>query len=256
MDIMPVLFIGHGSPMNAIEDNEFTRNWTKISGQLPKPKAVLMVSAHWYTQGTRINDDIKPRMVYDMYGFPDELYSINYPANGAPEAAHLVSEMLSKDVVIDNSWGFDHGNWVVMKYLFPKADIPLFQLSIDYLADMNTHFKLGQELNKLREQGILIIGSGNVVHNLPLYSYDKEGGFEWANEFDTYIRKLILQKDYTSTIEYHKAERASFLAVPTPDHYIPLLYVLGAVDIEDKVSVFNNSCINGSMSMTCYHFSR
>ena len=251
---MPVLFIAHGTPMNAIEDNEYTRNWTKIASEIPKPKAILAVSAHWYTSGSRITDEAKPKMVYDMFGFPDELYKVQYNAKGSPELAHLTKNLIKRDVKIDNSWGYDHGTWSVLCKMYPKANIPVYQLSVDSSASAETQFQIGQEISSLREKGVLIVGSGNVVHNLSRISWGMEGGLPWAVDFDNYIKDKIIKRQYEDVINYKSAGKSSELAFYTPDHFYPLLYVLGASREEDKLSIFNDSCTLGSLSMTCYLF--
>lgn len=251
---MPVLFVGHGSPMNAIEDNEFTRTWKKLAMVIPKPKAILMVSAHWYTKETRVNDSEIPEMIYDMYGFPDELYELKHPVSGAPLLAHKTISLIRKEVLVDNSWGYDHGAWSVLVHMYPEADIPVFQLSIDRHAANNVHYKIGQELSKLRDEGVLIIGSGNIVHNLGMVNWSIDGGFPWALEFDQYIKDKILNKQYSDVVNYHLAGSSANLAVPTTEHFLPLLYVLGAVKEDDRVSVFNEKCVLGSVSMTGYLF--
>jgi 4,5-DOPA dioxygenase extradiol len=255
MERMPVLFVGHGSPMNAIEDNSFTQNWVKIAEKMPRPKGIVMISAHWYTSGSRINDAEQPRMVYDMYGFPDKLYKVVYPAKGSSELAQLTRNLLTKDVKFDNTWGYDHGNWSVLKHMYPLADIPLIQLSIDNTAEAIEHYKMGQELKALRERGYLLIGSGNIVHNLPGVRFDMDGGYDWAYEFDNFIKDKIIQCNHRSVIDFHSAGKAAALAVPTPDHFYPLLYILGVSDQEDIVTIYNDSCIYGTLSMTCYMFS-
>jgi len=252
MSKMPVLFIGHGSPMNAIEENKFTQGWKKIADKIPKPEAILSISAHWYTDGTRILDEINPKMTYDMYGFPRELYEIEYKSPGAPEMAHFTADLLSKNVNVDNSWGYDHGTWSVLHVMYPKANIPVYQLSIDSTAKAEVHFNIGKEINALREKGVLILGSGNVVHNLAKVDFSMESGYDWAIDFDKYIKSKIVNKEYEDVINYRKAGKSAELAFWTPEHFYPLLYVLGASDDEDKISVFNDSCTMGSMSMTCY----
>jgi 4,5-DOPA dioxygenase extradiol len=254
MSRMPVLFIGHGSPMNAIEDNEFTRSWVSIGENLPKPKAILSVSAHWFIDGTRICDELHPKQIYDMYGFPRELYELQYPALGSPEYAHIAMSVLHKEVTVDNSWGIDHGTWSVLCHMFPKADIPVYQLSIDRRLDAESHYKLGQELSSLRDQGVLILGSGNVVHNLAKINWELEGGYPWAEEFDAYIKAAILEGNHQKVIHYEQSGKASEMAFFTPEHFNPLLYVLGATGENDKVEVFNDACILGSLSMTGYLF--
>ncbi len=254
MEKMPVLFIGHGSPMNAIEDNLFTDNWQQTALRLPRPRAILCISAHWYTHGTRIMDEDHPKMIYDMYGFPDELYRVQYKAEGAPLLAHETKKLMKRDVSIDNSWGYDHGAWSVLRRMFPAADIPVFQLSVDMNADAKTHFTIGQELKSLRDQGVLIVGSGNVVHNLGRINWNMKGGQPWAVEFDSYIIGKIRTREFDDVIHYESAGESSKLAFPTPDHFFPLLYVLGASDPDDRLTVFNDSCTMGSMSMTCFQF--
>jgi len=199
---MPALFIGHGSPMNAVEDNQYTRNWMKIAGEFPKPKAILAISAHWYTNGSRITDEAHPKMVYDMYGFPDELYKVLYEAKGAPKLAHLTKDLIKRDVKIDNSWGYDHGTWSILCKMYSEADIPVYQLSVDSSASAQTHFEIGQEISALREKGVLILGSGNVVHNLSKIGWEMEGGHPWADDFDNYIKNKIISKEYQDAINF------------------------------------------------------
>lgn len=250
---MPVLFIGHGSPMNAIEDNKYSRSWTKIANEFQKPKAILMISAHWTTSGTKIMDEANPKMVYDMYGFPEELYKVEYKSKGSPELAHLTKSLISRDVKLDNSWGYDHGMWSVLRKMYPKADIPVYQLSIDINASADMHFQIGQEISSLREKGILIIGSGNVVHNLSRINWDMEGGYPWAIDFDNYIKQKIVSREYKDVINFKKAGKSSELAFSTPEHFYPLLYILGASKEEDNLRIFNDTFM-GSLSMTCYLF--
>ncbi|SHI66658.1 4,5-DOPA-extradiol-dioxygenase [Parasporobacterium paucivorans] len=251
---MPALFIGHGSPMNAVEDNVYTRNWQKIAGRIPKPEAILSVSAHWYTDGSRIMDETHPKMVYDMFGFPDELYRVEYKAKGSPELSHITRDLIKKDVRIDNSWGYDHGTWSVLRRMYPEADIPVYQLSIDRNSSAEMHFQIGQEISALRERGVLILGSGNVVHNLSEINWNMEDGYLWAEDFDEYIKQKIIQRQYRDVIDYKSAGKSSELAFYTPEHFYPLLYVLGASREDDQISIFNDTCTMGSMSMTCYLF--
>lgn len=251
---MPVLFIGHGSPMNAIEDNEYTKKWEAIAEKIPRPKAILAVSAHWYTDGGRINDEAHPRVIYDMYGFPEELYKLKYSSPGAPERAHETKKLIKKDIKIDNSWGIDHGTWSVLCRMYPEANIPVYQLSVDKNAPAEEHYRIGQEIKELRQNGVLILGSGNVVHNLGRVNWDNKGGYDWAEEFDGYVKDNLIKREIDEVIHYERAGTSARLAVPTPDHFYPLLYTLGAADGEDKLTVFNNSCVLGSLSMTCYMF--
>ncbi len=249
---MPVLFVGHGSPMNAIETNTFTSQWEALSAQIPRPKAILAVSAHWYTEGTRTHDAPHPKTVYDMYGFPPELYRVTYPAQGAPELARRTAGLLPVPAAIDNGWGYDHGAWSVLVHMYPQADIPVYQLSVDHSASAQEHFKMGQALSALREEGVLILGSGNVVHNLALVKWGMRGGYPWALTFDRYIRDCIMEGHFHKAVAYEEAGDAARLAFYTPDHYDPLLYVLGAAQPGEAVSVFNESCIMGALSMTGY----
>lgn len=251
---MPALFIGHGSPMNAIEDNGYTKAWEEVGKRIVKPDAILSISAHWYTKGTKITDDPKPKVIYDMYGFPDALYHVNYQPDGSPKLAHETVSLISREVKKDNSWGIDHGTWSVLCRMYPKADIPVFQLSVDADAGAETHFKIGRELTSLRDQGVMIFGSGNVVHNLSRVNWDMQDGYPWASEFDGYIKDKITAAQYDDVLNYSKAGPSAALAFPTPDHFDPLLYVLGASSKSDRLTVFNDSCTLGALSMTCYLF--
>jgi 4,5-DOPA dioxygenase extradiol len=252
--IMPALFVGHGSPMNAIENNVYSREWEDICKNWQKPKAILSISAHWVTDGTRINNDKKPKTVYDMYGFPKELYKIVYNSPGAPELAEFTKELISKEVIIDNRWGIDHGTWSVLHRMYPLADIPVYQMSIDISAPAEVHYKIGQEIRALRENGVMILGSGNVVHNLSKINWEFEGGYPWAVEFDNYIKNKIIDGQHEEVINYKQAGESSKLAFVTPEHFYPLLYVIGASKKEDKLRIFNNSCTVGGISMTSYLF--
>ena len=253
MTKMPVLFVGHGSPMNAIEDNEYSRTWRSIAERTPKPEAILSISAHWFTKGTKVMNEEEPKTIYDMYGFPKELYEIIYNSPGSPSIAKVSKELISKETEYDNSWGIDHGTWSVLVHMYPDRDIPVFQISIDADAPPETHYKIGKELRSLREKGVLIFATGNVVHNLRLVDWHKGSkGFDWAYEFDDYIYENIETKNHNNIIKYNELGEIAKLAVPTPDHFYPLLYALGASDEEDKVIVFNKSCELGSLTMTSY----
>lgn len=254
MNKMPVIFVGHGSPMNAIEDNEFSKEWKRIASSFEKPKAILCISAHWYKNGLKVNNQEEPQMIYDMYGFPQELYDLKYPAKGSSEIANKIKDEFKDKVEIDNSWGIDHGTWSVLVHMYPNADIPILQLSIDASKTPQDWFDIGKIISKFRHEGVLIIGSGNVVHNLSLVNWHMSGGFEWACDFDKYITKSILDKKFENVINYDKSEFYSSKVFRHPDHYAPLLYVLGSVEDNDKVIVFNNSCLMGSLSMTSYFF--
>ncbi|MGI6239248.1 MAG: 4,5-DOPA dioxygenase extradiol [Christensenellales bacterium] len=254
MPKMPTLFIGHGSPMNAIEDNAYAKSWMALGRDLPRPEAILCVSAHWFTGGTRTSDAESPETIYDMYGFPKELYEVVYAAPGSPKFAHATRDLLG-GIPIDNSWGLDHGTWSVLRRMYPDADIPVFQLSVDARASTQAHFDMGRKLAPLRDQGVMILGSGNIVHNLRRVDWNVAGGFPWAEAFDDYIKQSILSGDYARVVDYQQAGESAPLAVPTLDHYAPLLYTLGAAREDDAVRVFNDSCSLGSISMTCYQFS-
>lgn len=253
MSRMPIIFVGHGSPMNAIEDNDYTRGWQSMSGRIPKPEAILCVSAHWYTKGTRLMNEEKPKTIYDMYGFPRKLYEVTYNSPGSPFLAERVKEMITRESTYDNSWGIDHGTWAVLVHMYPQRDIPVFQISIDYDAPPPVHYRIGQEISSLRDQGVLILGSGNIVHNLRLVDWHRPNeGFDWAYEFDEYIYENILNRRHEDIVNYQRAGVSARLAVPTPDHFYPLLYVLGASDEKDTVSVYNKSGELGSLTMTSY----
>ncbi|NLY72822.1 MAG: 4,5-DOPA dioxygenase extradiol [Tissierellia bacterium] len=203
MERMSVLFVGHGSPMNAIEDNCYTRTWKEIAMKIPRPRAILAVSAHWYKKDTRINNEEAPKTIHDMYGFPRELYEIIYDAPGSPDLAGLSKELISSDSSFDNSWGIDHGSWSVLVHMYPERDIPVFQISIDAAAPPKTHYNIGRELRSLRDQGVLIYGSGNIVHNLRMVDWTMaDKGFDWAYEFDEFVYEKIMKKDHESILNY------------------------------------------------------
>lgn len=265
----PVIFVGHGSPMNAIEDNTFVNRWRTLGLHLgteyPDIKGIIAISAHWYTRGTRTTDAKAPKTIHDMYGFPDALYKIHYPAPGSKALADLLIEKLSPSlnqgiISIDNAWGIDHGTWSVLRHLFPKAQIPVVQLSIDRDQPPQVHFELGRALASLREEGYLIFGSGNVVHHLGLVDFQMHHGFPWAQTFDSQVKALVQAGDFQPLVDYAKTLPHASLAVPTPDHYLPLLYVLGAVEGVNQdqgpleCHVFNDTCVLGSISMTSYVF--
>lgn len=255
MSKMPVLFVGHGSPMNAIEDNQYSRTWRSISARIPKPEAILSISAHWYTKGTKIMNEENPKTIYDMYGFPRELYEVTYNTEGSPGFAEISKNLISKESKYDNSWGIDHGTWSVLVHMYPDRNIPVFQISIDADAPPEEHYKIGRELRSLREQGVLIFGTGNIVHNLRLVNWHKANkGFDWAYEFDEYIYDNILNRNHEKILRFNDLGDIALLAVPTPDHFYPLLYTLGASYEDDKISVYNKSCELGSLTMTAYLF--
>ena len=250
---MPVLFVGHGSPMNAIELNEFSRAWRELGSALPRPRAILAVSAHWYVAGTRVNGAAQPRQVYDMYGFPQPLYQLKYPTPGAPELAARVQALLP-ETARDDRWGIDHGAWSVLCHMFPGADVPVTQLSIDYGAPADAHYAIGRALKPLREEGVLILASGNVVHDLRRVDWDMESGLPWADECDEYICRAILEDRPQDVVLYTRAGSSAREAFPTPDHFYPLLYALGAREPGEAAEVFCKKRMMGSLSMTGYQF--
>lgn len=254
MERMPVLFVGHGSPMNAIEDNPFSERWKTLPARIPRPKAILSVSAHWFTRGMRVCDSPLPPMIYDMYGFPDALYQVRYPVHGSQAYANRAKELVGDELSIDNSWGIDHGTWSVLRRMYPDADVPVFQFSVNASASAREHYAAGQKLRALREEGVLILGSGNIVHNLSRINWEMDGGYAWAEEFDGYIKTNILAGNDENVVDYHRAGSSASHAFHMLDHYAPLLYVLGAKDESDAVSVFNDARVLGSLSMTGYLF--
>lgn len=249
---MPVLFIGHGSPMNGIEDNEFSRRWKQMGKEIVKPSAVICISAHWLTKGTWVTAMNNPKTIHDFGGFPDELFAVQYPAPGKPELANEVKELVkSTPVHLDHDWGLDHGTWSVVKNMYEDASIPVLQLSIDYNQPAQYHFKLAEELKALRKKGVLLIGSGNMVHNLRMVDWQKqENGFDWAVEINETMKKNILSRNFNSMIDYEKLGSAAQYAIPTPDHYYPLIYSLGLSDKSDDISFFNDKAVMGSITMT------
>lgn len=251
----PVLFIGHGSPMNAIQDNEFSRTWTQYGKETPKPKAVLVISAHWLTRGTQITAMPNPKTIHDFGGFPQALFDVQYPAPGNPELARETAKMIaSTQVGLDHDWGLDHGTWSIVRHMYPNADIPVLQLSIDYNQPPQYHYDLARQLKALRKKGVLILGSGNMVHNLRMVAWDKlnepEYGFDWAIEMNAIFKEKIGNNDFKSLIEYEKLNSAAKLAIPTPDHYYPLLYAMALRDDKDDSSFFNDKPVGGSLTMT------
>jgi 4,5-DOPA dioxygenase extradiol len=250
-DRMPVLFVGHGSPMNAIEDNRWSRAWTEIGATLRRPDAILCVSAHWQTKGVMVTAMERPQTIHDFYGFPDALQNKLYPAPGAPALARVTAERVTKaSVGLDHTWGLDHGTWSVLVKMYPRADIPVFQLSLDATRAPAWHYELAGELKGLRDRGVLIMGSGNIVHNLRrLTRQHPDIGFDWAIEFDGRIKELIDKGDHRSIIDYQKLGQAALLSVPTNEHYLPLLYALAAKDEKEPVRHFNDATTMGGISM-------
>ena len=252
---MPSLFIGHGSPMNAIEENQFVEGFRKIALEIEKPKAILCISAHWYTKGTKVTAVEMPKTIHDFSGFPEELYQVNYPAKGSPELASATRSMLEPiPVALDDTWGLDHGAWSILKHLYPDATIPVVEMSIDYTKPAPYHFELAQNLKSLRHRGVLIIGSGNMIHNLGLVdwkNFEKDNyGYDWALEARETLNDYILNTNYAPLVDFKKLSQAVNLAIPTPDHYLPLLYTLGLREKEDNTTLFNDKLLAGSISMT------
>ncbi|MEP7320440.1 MAG: 4,5-DOPA dioxygenase extradiol [Saprospiraceae bacterium] len=252
---MPVFFLGHGSPMNAIEENEFVQGFRSIGKNITKPKAILCISAHWETRGTFVTAMEYPRTIHDFGGFPQALFNVQYPAPGSPKLAEETKSIIKKTQVgLDDTWGLDHGAWSVIKHLYPLADIPVIQLSLDYTQGAQYHYDLARELSVLRSKGILIVGSGNMVHNLRMVAWDKldanEFGFDWALEARDKMKKYILSGDHKPLINFRGQGKTFDLAIPTPEHYLPLLYALALKDDHEQVSLFNDKAIGGSLTMT------
>jgi 4,5-DOPA dioxygenase extradiol len=252
---MPSLFIGHGSPMNAIEENQFVEGFRKIALEIEKPKAILCISAHWYTKGTKVTAVEMPKTIHDFSGFPTALYQVSYPAKGSPELASATRSMLEPiPVALDDTWGLDHGAWSILKHLYPDATIPVVEMSIDYTKPAPYHFELAQKLKSLRHRGVLIIGSGNMIHNLGLVdwkNFEKDNyGYDWALEARETLNEYILNTNYAPLVDFKKLSQAVNLAIPTPDHYLPLLYTLGLREKEDNTTLFNDKLLAGSISMT------
>ena len=256
MEKMPVIFVGHGDPMIALKINEMTETLKKVGRDIiekyGEPKAILCISAHWYTKDTFIQSTEIPNQVYDMFGFPNELYEVKYPVKGSKELTKDVEKILGNEVKINDDWGIDHGTWTVFVHMFPEAKIPVVQLSVDANLSANKAYKLGEKLAKLREKGYLIVGSGNIVHNLRKIEWDNPKGTQEADKFDRYILDNISKREDEKVIKYEEHEYSNY-AVPTPDHFMPILYILGASQGE-KPYIFNEMRELGSLSMTSYIF--
>lgn len=252
---MPVLFLGHGSPMNAIEENEFVAGFRRTAKDLPTPTAILCVSAHWETRGTFVTAMETPRTIHDFGGFPKELYEVQYPAPGSPELAREVQGMVTKaQVDLDEKWGLDHGAWSVIKHLYPNADVPVIQMSLDHYQSPVYHYELAKELASLRRKGVLIIGSGNMVHNLRMVAWDRLNetgyGYDWAIEASEKMKSYIQSGDHQQLINFRSQGKAFDLAIPTPEHYLPLLYALALQEKDETISLFNDQALAGSLTMT------
>lgn len=251
-DLMPVIFFGHGNPMNAVSKNAYTEGWVSIGKSIPRPKAVLAVSAHWYIPACAVTANLMPRTIHDFGGFPRKLYQVEYPAPGSPELARHVRDLIAPvSVRLDESWGLDHGTWAVLTHVFPEADIPIVQLSIDERQPPTFHYKMGKRLASLREEGVLVIGSGNIVHNLHAYAWGKREiePFDWAVRFENHVRELLIKGEDAQVVAYERFGQDAMLSVPTPDHYLPLLYLLGLRQDKEKVSFPVQGVDGGSVSM-------
>lgn len=251
---MPVLFLGHGNPMNALSENSFTRGFQAIAQTLPKPQAILCISAHWETKGTFITAMEKPKTIHDFGGFPQALFEVQYPAPGSPWLAQETHDLIQSTTVTPTlDWGLDHGCWTVLKFLFPQADIPVVEMSLDYTQNGAYHYALGKELAALRRKGVLIVGSGNSVHNLGMVAWDKMNvpgfAYDWATTANEKIKQYILEGNHKPLIEFHKQGREFDLSIPTPEHFLPLLYVLGLQEKDEKVTIFNDALLAGSLNM-------
>lgn len=258
-NLMPVLFIGHGSPMNGIENNPYSEYWKQLAKEIPTPKAVLVVSAHWLSKGTRITAMDFPPTIHDFGGFPKELFDVQYPAPGNPQLAKETASIItSTDVELDHDWGLDHGTWTIVRHMYPEANIPVLQLSIDYTKSPKYHYELAKELYELRKKGVLIFGSGNMVHNLRMVAWDKinepEYGYDWANEMNEKFKSLIANDQHDQLINYQNLGREALLSIPTPEHYLPLLYTLGLKGKNEKPFFFNDKAVGGSLTMTSVLF--
>jgi 4,5-DOPA dioxygenase extradiol len=249
---MPVLFVGHGNPMNALERNDHTRAWERMAAALPKPRAILSVSAHWYTRGVRVTAEERPRTIHDFGGFPRKLYEVSYPAPGSPEVARRVRELLAPaEVALDERWGLDHGTWSVLVHVFPQADVPVVQLGIDETLSAQEHFELARRLRPLRDEGVLVLGSGDVVHNLHTYAWGRHPvePYDWAVRFESRIRQSLEARDFGAIVAYEQMGRDAALAAPTPDHFLPLLYVIAQADPDEPVTYPVEGFDGGSVSM-------
>lgn len=255
---MPALFLGHGSPMNAIEDNTFTRSLGKLGATLESPKAIMVVSAHWQTRGTYVHTTGLPKTIHDFGGFPQALFDVQYPAKGSPEFAKLVTDQVkSTQVLHDTEWGLDHGSWSVLKQMYPNANIPVFQMSLDFTKGPAYHYQLAKELDALRNKGLMIVGSGNIVHNLGILDWDHPSGkgYDWAIEFDEKVKSSLLTKNHEPLIHYEKLGKAAQLSVPTNEHYLPMLYIAALQQNKEELKFIYEEMQMGSISMRCFMIS-
>lgn len=251
---MPVLFLGHGSPMNAIEENKFVQGWREIGQEIPRPNAILCISAHWETKGTKVTNLQYPPTIHDFYGFPKELFAVEYPAPGLPALAKEIADYVDYSPVgLSDDWGFDHGAWSVIKFLYANADVPMLELSLDVNKSPQEHYELAKELQALRYKGVLIVGSGNVVHNLRTLDWHSPNtGFDWAEEANEAFKKIMLNGHHSDLFRFQQQAKAHELAVPTPEHYLPAVYALALQTDQDEVTAFNDELIYGSLGMLSF----
>jgi 4,5-DOPA dioxygenase extradiol len=252
MKRLPAIFIGHGNPMNALLANPYTEAWRGIGARLPRPKAILSISAHWFVPETGVTVTTAPRTIHDFGGFPRELYAVQYPAPGDPELARRVQKLLAPlPVRLDESWGLDHGSWSVLRHLYPAADIPVVQLSIDESQAASFHYEIGRQLAPLRDEGVLILGSGNLVHNLHTYSWGRhtQQAYDWAVEFEQEARQMLVAGEHQPLVHYERLGNEARLSIPTPDHYLPLLYVAATAQSGEQISFPVEGVDGGSISM-------
>lgn len=250
--ILPAIFFGHGNPMNAVLNNGYTEGWRRIGTETPRPKAIVSVSAHWFVPGTGVTVSTAPKTIHDFGGFPRELYQVQYPAPGDPDLAHRVQQLLAPlPVALDNSWGLDHGTWSVLRHVYPHADIPIVQLSIDETQPAWFHFEVGRKLAPLRDEGVLIVGSGNLVHNLHTYAWGRHAPdpYDWAVRFETEAKQMMISGEYKPLIDYEKLGPEAMLSIPTPDHYFPLLYVIATRQRGEDITFPIEGVDGGSISM-------
>ncbi|EOR30894.1 4,5-DOPA dioxygenase extradiol [Elizabethkingia meningoseptica] len=251
---MPVLFLGHGSPMNAIEENDFVNGWRKVGQSIPKPAAIICISAHWETSGTKVTAVPHPKTIHDFFGFPPELFAVQYPAPGSPELANELSEVINAvPVELDRIWGLDHGAWSVIKFLYPDADIPVIEFSIDVHKSPREHYELARELQYLRHKGVLIIGSGNIVHNLRMMNWHQpETGYDWAVESNETFKNFLVQDKQEELLNFQNINSSNRMSVPTAEHYIPSLYTYALRENNDDLKIFNDQLIYGSIGMLSF----
>jgi len=258
---MPVIFIGHGSPMNMVQDNSYTRDLARLAGSIPRPEAILVISAHWLTRGSFVTGNDRPETIHDFYGFPKELYEVKYPSPGAPELAETIARTVPKGSVKTSlEWGFDHASYAVLRHMYPSADIPVLEMSLDYMFDdprprpLEYHYKLARELAFLREKKVLILGSGNIVHNLGMIDFEdvEAEPFKWAAEFDKWVKKNLVKGDHESLFDPGKAGEAGELSVPSLDHYLPMIYAIGLKKKDEALTFTHEGIQNGSISMRCF----